>query len=84
MNTDRLESEMRQRFDALTFVSEKSYLADRAADERVRAAKAQVVDDYAKETRSIAEGARTVAWAVAVLLVGSLAGLLAIIKAVAG
>lgn len=81
---DRLESEMRSRFDALTFVSEKAYLADRSADERVMAAKARVLEDYAKDTRAIAENARTVAWAVATLLLVVTGTLLAVIKAVAG
>ncbi len=84
-------SEMRQRLDQmtarldqLTFVHEKTYAADRAADARVAANDRKVIDDYAAETRKIAENARTVAWTVATFFVAGFGLILALIKAVAG
>jgi hypothetical protein len=81
---EEFRKEMRGGFAALSFVSKDNYAADRAADERVRASVAKTVDDYAKETRQIAEDARRVAWANAALLLTAVGVLLAVIKAVAG
>ena len=75
---------MRSSLAALTFVSEKAYMADRTADHRVQAARDKVAEDYASETRKIAENARTVAWAAATMLLVVTGTLLAVIKAVAG
>lgn len=80
---DRLEGEMRSSLAALTFVSEKAYMADRSADERVQSARKEAVDKEIRDIRQIAENARTTAWAVAGLLLVSIGTLLAVIKAVA-
>lgn len=80
---DRLETEMRASLAALTFVSEKAYLADRGADQRVQAAREASVDKETKDIRQIAENARVVAWAVATLLLVVTGTMLALIKAVA-
>lgn len=80
---DRLEAEMRSSLAALTFVSEKAYLADRGADQRVQTAREDAVDREVRDIRAIAENARTVAWAVATLLLVVTGTMLALIKAVA-
>lgn len=76
--------EMRGGFAGLSFVSKDVYERDRIGDQRVIDAKAKTADDYAKETRQIAENARQVAWANAGLLFVAVSVLLAVIKAVAG
>lgn len=81
---DRLENEMRSSLAALTFVSEKEYMANRSADQRVQAARDIAVDKDMADIRQIAENARTTAWAVATLLLIAVGTLLAVIKAVAG
>ena len=81
---DRLEGEMRASLAALTFVSEKAYMADRSADHRIQTAREKSVDDAIVESRKIAENARTVAWATATMLLVVTGTLLAVIKAVAG
>jgi hypothetical protein len=67
-----MRSEMRGGFAGLQFVSREVYAAEKRS-----------VDEYAAETRRIAEDARKVAWANAVLLLTITTVLLAVIKAVA-
>lgn len=70
---DKRLERMEGNVERLAFVNKEVYAADMKA-----------TDSYAQETRRIAEGARTVAWATAVLLIGSITAILAVIKAVAG
>jgi len=77
---DQIQSDVR----AMAYVHKDSYEKDRTTDARLAAADKKTAEDYAGETRKIAEDARRVAWATAIFLVGALGAILAVIKAVAG
>jgi hypothetical protein len=68
-----MRAEVRGGFAGLQFVGREVYASEQ------RTAK-----DYAEETRKIAEGARTVAWATASLVIAGFGLMLALLKAVAG
>lgn len=67
-----MRSEMRGGFSSLAFVSRDVYASEK-----------KTAEDYAQETRKIAENARSVAWAVASLVVAGFGLMLALLKALA-
>jgi hypothetical protein len=68
-----MRTEMRGGFASLSFVNKEVYASERTSSQQ-----------YAEETRKIAEDARRVAWATAVFLIAALGAMLAVIRAVAG
>lgn len=81
---DQLQAEVRTQIQAIAYVSTTTYERDRLADARITASDRKVLDDYARETREIAQDARRVAWATAAMVVAGFGLILALIKAVAG
>jgi len=80
---DQLGADMRSQFRELAYVPKGEYERDRLADARIAAADKQTDAAAAAETRKIAEDARRVAWATALLLLTVTGLMLTLIKAVA-
>jgi hypothetical protein len=80
---DQLTLDMRSQFRELAYVPKGEYERDRLADARIAAADKQADAASAVETRKIAEDARRVAWATALLLLTVTGVMLTLIKFVA-
>lgn len=84
LRLDQMQGEMRASFASLTYVSMQTYERDRVADARIMASDRKVIDDFAGETRKIADQGRTVAIATLSFVILALGTILVLIKAVAG